>query len=251
MRSILSGLILPFSIFWLLIGIAAFFYFIKKNRISLRLFIISIIWLLTISTSFLPNFLVSHLEDLYNTFSVTNLIKNQKPVNILVLGAGYSDDERFPSINNLAEAALGRLCEGIRIHRLIPGSFIVTSASGYENEITQAEVTRQAAIVLGIDSLQIKMQKKPKNTRQEASEYKRLFGDTAKLILVTSAIHMPRAMKMFRKAGLNPLPAPTNHLIKKGKHKDFWFWLPAAGNIQKMESAVHEYVGLAWADVED
>ena len=251
MKALLSWLILPIPVL-LLIFMGVLFLYLKKNyKLGKYLFSVSIIWLLTISTPFLPNLLVSQLEDHYNTFSVTNLIKNQQPINILVLGAGYSDDERFPANNNLAEAALGRLCEGIRIHRIIHGSFIVTSASGYENEITQAEITRQAAILLGVDSLSIKMQIKPKNTKQEASGYKRLFGDSAQLILVTSAIHMPRAMKLFRKAGLNPLPAPTNHLIKKGKHRDFWGWVPSTGNIEKMESAVHEYVGLVWADIEE
>lgn len=230
---------------------AAFFYFIKKDRISLRFIFISIVWLITISTPFLPNLLISPLENRYIAFPNSSVQENKQPVNILVLGGGYSDDKRFPANDNLEESALARLSEGIRIHRLLPGSNIVTSASGHENETTQAEVTREAAIVLGVDSFYIRMQKKPENTWQEASEYKRLFGDSAQLILVTSAIHMPRAMKLFRKAGLNPLPAPTNHLIKKVKHRDYWSWIPSIGNIRNMESAVHEYVGLMWANIED
>ena len=58
---------------------------------------------------------------------------------------------------------------------------------------------------------------------------------------------MPRAMYLFQKTGLNPLAAPTNHLIKKGKHTCFWDWLPSSANIRKMECAIHEYAGLAWA----
>ena len=251
MSSFLSFLILPLPLLIFLIIATVFFLWRKRQNISKSFLVITVGWLLLISIPFLPNMLVIELEDRYTTFSVTSLINNQQPVNILVLGAGHSDDQRFPANDNLAEPALVRLSEGIRIHRLIPGSFIVASASGYKNGITQAEVTRNAAILLGVDPSRIKMQKKPENTKQEASEYKRMFGDTAQLILVTSAIHMPRAMKLFRKVGLNPLPAPTNHLIKKGKHRDFGWWMPSSGNIRKMESAVHEYVGLVWADMED
>lgn len=91
------------------------------------------------------------------------------------------------------------------------------------------------------------MQVQPKNTRAEANEYKRLFADSVQLVLVTSAIHMSRAMYLFQKTGLDPLAAPTNHLVKKGQQKkDFWYWLPSSGNIKRMESAIHEYVGLFW-----
>jgi len=220
----------------------------KKKDKSARIIIsIAIGWFLVISTSFIPKLLVSNLENRYKVFSLQSLAGNSKPVNILVLGAGFSDDDRFPPNNNLSETALARLCEGIRIHRIIPGSTLITSAKGWENEISQAEVTAQAAIVLGVDSLRIKMQKKPENTWQEAEQYKQLFGDSAQLILVTSSSHMPRAIYLFQKEGLHPIAAPANHLIKIGKHKRFWDWLPSVDNIQKMECAIHEFLGLVWA----
>ena len=247
MKSFLSGLILPLPILMLFILLACFLSW-KKRYWSARLVVVlSIGWFLVISTSFIPKLLVSNLENRYTVFSLKSLDGNSKPVNILVLGAGFSDDDRFPPNNNLSETALARLCEGIRIHRLIPGSTLVTSASGWENEITQAEVTAQAAVVLGVDSTRIKMQQKPKNTQQEAEQYKQLFGDSAQLILVTSATHIPRAMYLFQEMGLHPIAAPASHQIKIGKHKRFWDWLPSTGNIVRMECAVHEYVGMLWA----
>ena len=104
----------------------------------------------------------------------------------------------------------------------------------------------EAAVLLGAETSQIRMQKKPKNTWSEATECKRLYGDTAQLVIVTSAIHMPRAMYLFQKAGLDPIAAPTSHLIKKGKKRNFWFWIPVSDNIKKTEAAVHEYVGMLW-----
>ena len=60
---------------------------------------------------------------------------------------------------------------------------------------------------------------------------------------------MPRAMYLFQKAGLNPLPASTGHLVKKSKNVDPWFWMPSANHIEKMERVIHEYVGLLWYKV--
>lgn len=249
MKSFLSGLLLPLPILFLLIVLSVYMSWKKKDKSARIIISIAIGWFLVISTSFIPKLLVSNLENRYKVFSLQSLAGNSKPVNILVLGAGFSDDDRFPPNNNLSETALARLCEGIRIHRIIPGSTLITSAKGWENEISQAEVTAQAAIVLGVDSLRIKMQKKPENTWQEAEQYKQLFGDSAQLILVTSASHMPRAIYLFQKEGLHPIAAPANHQIKIGKHKRFWDWLPSIGNIIRMEFAFHEYIGLVWAKV--
>ena len=247
MKSFLSGLLLPLPILFLLIVLSVYMSWKKKDKSARIIISIAIGWFLVISTSFIPKLLVSNLENRYKVFSLQSLAGNSKPVNILDLGAGFSDDDRFPPNNNLSETALARLCEGIRIHRIIPGSTLITSAKGWENEISQAEVTAQAAIVLGVDSLRIKMQKKPENTWQEAEQYKQLFGDSAQLILVTSSSHMPRAIYLFQKEGLHPIAAPANHLIKIGKHKRFWDWLPSVDNIQKMECAIHEFLGLVWA----
>ena len=249
MKSFLSGLLLPLPILFLLIVLSVYMSWKKKDKSARIIISIAIGWFLVISTSFIPKLLVSNLENRYKVFSLQSLAGNSKPVNILVLGAGFSDDDRFPPNNNLSETALARLCEGIRIHRLIPGSTLITSAKGWEVEISQAEVTAQAAVVLGVDSAHIKMQKKPENTQQEAEQYKQLFGDSAQLILVTSATHMPRAMYLFQKEGLHPIAAPANHQIKIGKHKRFWDWLPSIGNIIRMEFAFHEYIGLVWAKV--
>lgn len=163
------------------------------------------------------------------------------------LGAGSTNDKRLPANSKLSGNTLVRLAEGIRIYREVPGSKIVTSAFGGKNEdISQAEITAEVAVILGVNKKDIYKQTKPENTWMEATEFKRLFGNSVQPVVVTSAIHMPRAMYLFRKAGLNPIAAPTDFKIKKDKNRDFWFWLPSAGNINKMESAIHEYVGLLW-----
>jgi uncharacterized SAM-binding protein YcdF (DUF218 family) len=85
----------------------------------------------------------------------------------------------------------------------------------------------------------------------EAYEYKRLFGDSTHLILVTSASHMPRSVSIFKRAGLSPVPAPANHLVKKPEVKPLLWWFPSSKNIEKSESAIHEYVGMLWYRLED
>ena len=249
MRLILSEIILPLPVCWLLITIGIILYWRKKQKASLYLMGISILWLLLVTTPFIPNLLVKHLENRYEVFSLKTFKNYNNPVNILVLGGGHTDDNRLPANNRLSETALARLIEGIRIQRLIPGSTLITSGYKGSEEITQAGILANTAIILGVDSSKIKLQKIPGNTWQEASEYKRLFGDSTRLILVTSAIHMPRAMFLFKKAGLSPLAAPADYLVKIGKQHDSWIGFPSSNNLRKMESAIHEYAGILYANI--
>ena len=71
-----------------------------------------------------------------------------------------------------------------------------------------------------------------------------------KFILVTSASHMPRAMALFRKHGMDPVPGPTDYMVKEregGLTPGVFF--PSAGSLEKAESVIHEYLGMVWGKV--
>lgn len=247
MKTLFSILILPLPIFYLSVVITIILY-LKKKLIYSRIFLLfSVIWIFVVTTPFIPNILVKNLENRYEVLTASSLNNISKHKNILILGGGHRNDLRFPANDKLSYSALSRLVEGIRIKNLVPGSTLITSGTEKKGDLSQAEVLAQTAVLMGVDSLQIAMQKNPTTTREEASEYKKNHNDSAELVLVTSAIHMPRAMYLFRKAGLQPIAAPTDHLIKRSNHADPWSWVPASTNIYKWESSIHEYVGLFWA----
>lgn len=246
MKSFLSNIIMPLPVFWILVFLTVVSCFRRKRKLSWFFGIISLIWLLVISTPFLPDLLVSKLEGRYEVFNPDKFVRRDKAVHIIVLGGGHVNDDRLPANNRLSPTALIRLSEAIRIHRELPGSIIITSGWSASGNQPQAEVLEETAVLMGVQEKYIKTQPLPENTRMEASEYKKLFGDTAHLIVVTSAVHMPRAVYAFQKEGLDPVAAPTNHLVKKSENYNPWIGIPSSHNISKMESAVHEYVGLLW-----
>ena len=243
-RSFFSFFILPLPLFFVLVLITGTCYRCRNKKFGVIVGSLTLLWLLAISTPFLPYLLVSTLEERYPVFSPAAMKILNGPVNILVLGGGHTIDGRLPANDQLSPIALARLVEGIRLQRRITHSTLITSGYAGEGDVAQAEVLARTALRLGVDPARIRMQTAPKNTRMEAAEYKRLFGERAQLVLVTSAVHMPRAMYLFRQAGLNPIAAPTNHLVKYSNERDLWFWVPNSGNIQMVESAIHEYAGL-------
>jgi uncharacterized SAM-binding protein YcdF (DUF218 family) len=67
----------------------------------------------------------------------------------------------------------------------------------------------------------------------------------APFYLVTSAGHMPRAMRMFMRSGTQPIAAPTDfHAVwAPFQITDFF---PQAGTLANTERAFYEYLGLCW-----
>lgn len=57
---------------------------------------------------------------------------------------------------------------------------------------------------------------------------------------------MPRALCIFRMFGIEPIPAPTDYLIKFEPGMLNNWWLPSIENLNIMNIVIHEYLGLWW-----
>lgn len=248
MRIIFSFLTSPISILWVLLLAAILFYVLKRRKLKIFFLCLSLIWLFFISTSVFSKYPVLYLEHQHKAIlSIPDSIKNKK-VYILILGSGHTTDTTLTSINQLSQNALGRLAEGIRLHKQIPASKLILSGWGYTQTKTQAETLRDAAKELGIADSVLFIQPKAWNTKDEAKEYKERFDTKIPLILVTDAIHMPRSYYHFQKAGVNVIPSPTNNITKYSEADVFIYSLfPSPRNILALEKAIHEYAGLLWA----
>lgn len=68
-------------------------------------------------------------------------------------------------------------------------------------------------------------------------------------VLVTSAGHMPRSMALFRKLGMQPIPAPTDYRVRErqGEKINPVMFFPQVDGLGKSTIAIYEYLGLAWA----
>jgi uncharacterized SAM-binding protein YcdF (DUF218 family) len=247
MRAFLSFIIMPLPVLYLLLIMAIIFFTIHRRKTGRFFLVMSAIWLLIISTPLVPKALVRSLENKYPQFTGDSIIKIHSSCDIIILGGGHSDDKDLSPNNQLSTAALCRLVEGIRIHRMMRGSRLILSGYKGQSVLAQSLVLYKTALLLGVDSASMAMQELPSNTRMEAEEYIRNFGRGKPLIVVTSDIHMPRAMMLFQKTGLNPIAAPTNLILRNGSNNYPWQWIPSSGNIGMMEAAIHEYAGMLWS----
>jgi uncharacterized SAM-binding protein YcdF (DUF218 family) len=247
MNSKVSFISMPLSIFWLILLAGIAIYLLKRKRTGLVFGFSSIVWLAMISFSFLPELLVRSLENRFPSLLAIPQSNPKDSIYILVLGSGYTDNKNMPPNDQLALNLLGRLTEAIRLHRLLNASQIVLFGSLPGESANEPEPFMKTALALGVDENAIRLLGTPENTQMEAFEYTKKFRTNNVLILVTDAIHMPRAMFLFEKAGQIPIPAPTNHLVKSDWKNGISYWFPASSNIAMMESAMHEIGGLVYA----
>ncbi len=165
---------------------------------------------------------------------------------IVVLGGGYRPDASLASTSRLTSSALARLVEGVRLWRLLPGARLILSGGAWRGGCSEADIMAALAQELGVPRDAIVLEGESLDTKDQAALVKRLAGEK-RIILVTSAYHMPRALALFRKQNLRPIPAPVG---ERGRpyYGPFWGWTPFSGRaMQRTRRAVREYLGLAWA----
>ena len=245
MRSLVDLFLHPLTCFWLSALFAAMIAR-KYQRSALLLFTLALGWLALTSTPPLPRFLTATLEDQFSPLFVSDFpVLSDSATHIVVLGGGHTMDTRLPSNDQLSEKALKRLVEGIRLYRGLAGSKLVCSGYSHaELSASHAEILADAAVALGVSRQDIELLPTPRNTMEEAIAYRDKFGRHHKLVLVTSAVHMPRAVMHFQQAGLTPLPAPTHFLIKRDNLLKKYSIKPSYRHLAMTYSALHELLGL-------
>jgi uncharacterized SAM-binding protein YcdF (DUF218 family) len=247
MHYLVNFLVLPITIFWLVLLTGIIFYLFKYKRTGLIFGSLSILWLTLISFPFLPSILVRSLEDRFPQLMEISQIPKGKTIVILVLGGGRAVDKNLSPKGKLTIDSLSRLSEGIRLHRILPGSHLVFSDASRGQKYSLLAILKQTALAMGVEEKEISLLPASDNTQMEAFNFTNKFGIDNTLILVTDAIHMPRAMLLFRRAGQSPIPAPTNYIMKSEGKKYLKDYRPSTLNISKMEKAMHEIGGLVYA----
>lgn len=172
------------------------------------------------------------------------------PGYIVVLGSGvdHPGDTGLPGLTRLSHTARARLVEAVRLARLFPDAKLLTCGFGLGLE-NCADAMRDAAIELGVEPERIQQVGKAKDTQDEAVMACDIIRDGA-AVLVTTAVHMERAVSLFSKCGATIIPSPCDFIAPQSdetfaqvtSHR----WRPRGSNIMNNEKTWHELLGLAY-----
>ena len=113
---------------------------------SFKCLIVGTLVLILSSTGYVSDRVLQPLENKYESFTRSN-----RPVDyIVILGCGHTSDSALPATSQLQACSLQRLVEGLRIFRIHPEAQVITSGAAFDNNESNADKVKQAAILLGI-----------------------------------------------------------------------------------------------------
>jgi uncharacterized SAM-binding protein YcdF (DUF218 family) len=197
----------------------------RRSRLGVWFVLVASVWLLIASLPITGFLLMRPLEDVAGPCADRDNLKRLGVRDILVLGGGGP--------------ANCRVVEGIRMWRHLPKSRLILSGGRTGNDPMW-----KLSIELGVPEADLILRTGALDTADEA----RLFGETvgkAPFALVTSAYHVPRAMRLFQAMGLNPVAAPCEF-----RTTELPPWstclLPTADALLSTQLAMHEYLGMIW-----
>jgi uncharacterized SAM-binding protein YcdF (DUF218 family) len=223
----------------------------SHKRIGRGLVIAGITLLYLLSTGLVSNLLILPLENDYAPL--------KDPVtdarSVVVLTSGIHDLSHLGLGVVSDSSSLNRLVYGIKKYKENEGMKLIIvggKADPVRPHVSFGRVLGDEALELGIAEGDLLIEEESNNTYEGALN---LFdtikeSDERKIMLVTSGFHMPRSVKLYRKAGFDVIPAPTDF---KGDRIVFGFNLlvPSAGGLSRSSVAIYEYIGSSWYMIKD
>ena len=226
-----------------LVAFALGLIFLLQKRVGLAKGFVAFGVFLLLLFSYPPfaSWLIAPLESHYTKFTPLNSHHNIKYIH--VLGSGHSIDTDQSITSQLSNTAIKRVTEGVMLHKALPHTKLIFTGYAGDTNTSNAQMNAMLALALGVKKESIIINEAPKDTQEEAA-FSASIINAKPFILVTSASHMYRSMRLFQEAGLDPIAAPTDF------HKEqFSGYLraPRAYYFYISSVALHEYLGVLWS----
>jgi uncharacterized SAM-binding protein YcdF (DUF218 family) len=170
---------------------------------------------------------------------------------IVVLGGGAAGKGTLRPSDQLMSFGMERtICGAELFRRGFAPRVLVSGGDGtiFGPGPIEAFEMKTLATRLGVPEGAIVLDTQSRNTYENAVQAKKVLGPGS-VLLVTSASHVPRASRLFRKQGLQVIPYPCGYLVKElpwGKWDGNPFDLiPQAEALIRSTIAIDEMAGIA------
>lgn len=176
---------------------------------------------------------------------------------IVVLGGGIKPLIYPRPMMDLAEQG-DRILYGAKLYKMKKAPLILVSGGRIpwkdsQNEKSEADDMANLLLLLGIPESAIIKEGNSYNTYDNALYTREILQKKSinQIILVTSAFHMPRSVKIFEKQGFQVIPAPTDFLVTERDFESNDTWqnilinlFPDSQYLHNTNLALKEYLGI-------
>ena len=227
------------SLFLILLGIALAWR--GRNRVAWTSVSIGWLWLVFWSLPLASNGLVGLIE---GEFPYQPLSSVPSAPAMVVLGGGIHPPRSAQFPPNL-ESSADRVWYAAKLWHAGKSPLLVLSGGGdpRTSALSEAEAMREFLADLGVPDSALLLETRSRTTRENAIYTAELLKQRGlqRVLLVTSALHMPRAKKLFESQGIEVEAVPTDH---EARPLSLWQWvLPDAGALENSGRAIKEFVG--------
>ena len=201
-----------------------------------------LIVLVICSLPIFSNRLIAYLE---HNYQLKNISKVEKADAIVVLSGMVRAIQTNDSLSYEFNESVDRIFAGIDLFKenKAPSLILTRGKVPWSIGIPEGEYLRDVAIKFGVPRKKILLTENVQNTDQEAKSVKKILTiDAPKVVLVTSAFHMPRAQKVFEEAGIHVVPFPVDFRNASSK-LTFMHFMPSAKSIWETSFFVKEMIG--------
>lgn len=216
-----------------------------RNRINTSkiFYLLSFVWIVGWSLPITSLLIGGFLEN-YNIESSD--LNNKKYDAIVVLGGNI----RHGQINWFSDydkkTAKTRIDIASKLYFSGASEIIICSGGSLDNKTSEAKYMSMIAKQKGIPEQNIYLEERSRTTYENAvfTNEKTKFMNLNSIILVTSALHMPRAKATFIKVGFkNIVTFPTHSQIVWNDNK-FHLYIPSYKTLQASKTIIKEYVAI-------
>lgn len=226
------------------LGLAGLVVMARRPRLGAGLMALALISLALLSLPGVGGALLASLER-YPALDRGALIGSSAGA-VVVLSSGRNEDAPEFGDDTVDALTLERLRYGVRVHRVTGLPLLVSGGVVRDRDLSLALLMKEALV----DDFRVAVawaEEESRNTWENALFSARILGreGVRRVLLVTHAWHMPRAVAAFRRAGLDPVPAPTGFagMPTWDRLSD---WVPSVAGLRASYFALHEYLGRGW-----
>ena len=241
--SFFTNLIIPLNLCITLLVLAALCFIVRRRKTAALLAGLSLCWGVFWSLPASSLWAGGRLEQLYPYVPPQDLPAAQA---IVVLGGNTAGGRRNWFEPYHRNRAITRVETAAQIYEAHRAPLVVLSGAALEGKISEAENMATALRKQGVPDDALVLETNSYNTHENgvytAQKLKAL--GLSRVLLVTSALHMPRAMAVFHKQGITAIAAPSPPQIVVPDDPDFSFWQPNERAFDAARSIIKEYAGL-------
>ncbi len=243
LSTFLTNLVIPANLCITLLLLGAILYVFRHRKTGFVLAATGLCWAIFWSLPASSLWAGGRLEQLYPWHTPTSLPQAQA---IVVLGGSTANSRENWFQTKVGEATKSRVETASVLYHAGRAPLIVLSGAALDGNVSEAQMMANRLEHQGIPERALLLETRSYTTRENALYTAELLHarNIHHVLLVTSALHMPRAMAVFRKQGIDAVAAASPAQIVVPDEPGFSFWQPSMRALSASRSIVKEYVAL-------